>query len=153
MVSKCFATGQYRAGRLVICKVLKTRIWGVPPPAWAVGSYSSGPPAGRTPQILVFKTLQMTSRPALYTLCHIHTGFSQSAIPRLGKLAPGAGQRQVHATCRNENFAEPCTCTAQFLPQCRNENVFLIIISSLRNFSNHDEARCVNRVSFQTLPF
>ena len=33
---------------------------------WAVGSYSSGPPAGGTPQILVFKTLQMTRRPALY---------------------------------------------------------------------------------------
>ena len=31
--------------------------------AWAVvGSYSSGPPAGGTPQILVDKTLRMTSR-------------------------------------------------------------------------------------------
>ena len=37
-----------------------------PRSAWAVGSYSSGPPAGGTPHVLVFKTLQMTSRPALY---------------------------------------------------------------------------------------
>ena len=35
-----------------------------PRPALTVGSYSSGPPAGRTLQILVFKTLLMTSRPA-----------------------------------------------------------------------------------------
>ena len=34
------------AGRLFIHKVLKTRIWGAPRPALAVGSYSSGPPAG-----------------------------------------------------------------------------------------------------------
>ena len=33
-----------------------------PWPAWAVGSYSSGPAAGGTPQILVDKTLRMTSR-------------------------------------------------------------------------------------------
>ena len=31
-------------------------IWVVPWSACAVGSYSSGPPAGRTPQILIFKT-------------------------------------------------------------------------------------------------
>ena len=57
----------YRAGRLIVMffQVLKTRIWGFHRPAWAVGSYSSGPPAGGTPQILVFKTLRMTSRPAL----------------------------------------------------------------------------------------
>ena len=33
-----------------------------PGPAWAVGRYSSGPPAGGTPQILNDKTLRMTSR-------------------------------------------------------------------------------------------
>ena len=38
-----------------------------PRPAGVVGSYSSGPPAGPTPQILVDKTLRMTSSPALYT--------------------------------------------------------------------------------------
>ena len=44
----------YRAGRPIIRKVLG--IWVVPRFAWAVGSYSSGPPAGGTPQILIFKT-------------------------------------------------------------------------------------------------
>ena len=29
-------------------------------PAWAIGSYSSGPLAGGTPQIIIFKTLRMT---------------------------------------------------------------------------------------------
>ena len=33
-----------------------------PRPAWAVGSYSSGPPAGGTPQILVDKTSCITGR-------------------------------------------------------------------------------------------
>ena len=33
-----------------------------PRPAWAVDNYSSGPPAGGTPQILVDKTWRMTSR-------------------------------------------------------------------------------------------
>ena len=46
----------YTVGRPVIRKVLKIRIWGVPRPAWAVGSYNSGPAAGGTPQILIFKT-------------------------------------------------------------------------------------------------
>ena len=39
-----------------------------PRPAWAVGSYSSGPTAGGTPQILVDKTLRMTSRLRVYCL-------------------------------------------------------------------------------------
>ena len=47
---------KYSAGRPIIRKVLKIRIWVVPRSAWAVGSYSSGPPAGETPQILIFKT-------------------------------------------------------------------------------------------------
>ena len=62
---QCFPmrlSSYYTLRRLVIGKVLLTKIWGVPRPAWAVGSYSSGPPAGGTPQILVDKTLQMTSR-------------------------------------------------------------------------------------------
>ena len=46
----------YTLRRLFIRQVLSTRIWGVPPPAWAIGSYSSGPPAGGTPQIVIFKT-------------------------------------------------------------------------------------------------
>ena len=33
-----------------------------PRPVWAVGSYSSGPPAGGTPQNLVDKTSRMTGR-------------------------------------------------------------------------------------------
>ena len=37
-----------------------------PRPAWAVGSYSSGPLALGTPQILVDKTLRMTSRLRVY---------------------------------------------------------------------------------------
>ena len=37
-----------------------------PRPAWAVGSYSSSPPAGGTPQILVDKTLRMTSPLRVY---------------------------------------------------------------------------------------
>ena len=52
----------YTVSRPVIHKVLKTRIWGLPRPAWAAGSYSSGPPAGGTPQILVDKTSHMTGR-------------------------------------------------------------------------------------------
>ena len=57
----------YTVGRPVIRKVLKIRIWGVPPrPAWAVGSYRSGSPAWGTPQILVDKTLRMKSRLRLY---------------------------------------------------------------------------------------
>ena len=36
-------------------------------PAWAVGSYSSGPPAGGTPQILVDKTSRMTGRLRVYS--------------------------------------------------------------------------------------
>ena len=35
----------YTVGQLVIRKVLKIRIWGVSLPAWAIGSYSSGPQA------------------------------------------------------------------------------------------------------------
>ena len=38
--------GVYTLRRLVIRKVLSKKIWGVPRPAWAVGSYSSGPPDG-----------------------------------------------------------------------------------------------------------
>ena len=37
-----------------------------PRPAWAVVSYSSGPPAGGTPQILVDKTSPMTGRLRVY---------------------------------------------------------------------------------------
>ena len=43
--------------------------WGFeesPRPAWAVGSYSSGPPAGGTPQIIVDKTSPMTGRLRVY---------------------------------------------------------------------------------------
>ena len=73
-----------------------------PRPAWAVGSYSSGPPAGGTPQILVFKTLRMTSRPALYNE-HILLGKRgcvnlvitnpQRSAPRPGHLRPAAALR------------------------------------------------------------
>ena len=35
-------------------------------PAWAIGSYSSGPPARGIPQILTFKTLRQTGRIALH---------------------------------------------------------------------------------------
>ena len=35
-------------------------------PAWAVGSYISGPPAGGTPQILVDKTSAMIGRLRVY---------------------------------------------------------------------------------------
>ena len=38
----------YKAGRPIIRKVLKIRMWVVPRSAWAGGSYSSGPPAGGT---------------------------------------------------------------------------------------------------------
>ena len=51
-----FSLCVYTVRCFVIRKVLKIRIWGVPRPSWAVGSYSSGPPAGGTPQILIFKT-------------------------------------------------------------------------------------------------
>ena len=50
----------YTLRRPVMREDLSTRIWGFPPPAWAVGNYSSGPPAGATPQILVDKTSHMT---------------------------------------------------------------------------------------------
>ena len=43
-----------------------------PRPAWAVGSYCSGPPAGGTPQIIVDKTLRMTSRLRVYSLYPFH---------------------------------------------------------------------------------
>ena len=36
-----------------------------PRPAWALGSYSRDPPAGGTPQIIVFKTLRMTGCPTV----------------------------------------------------------------------------------------
>ena len=40
----------YTLRRPVMGEVLSTRIWGVPRPAWPVGSYSSGPPArGNSP--------------------------------------------------------------------------------------------------------
>ena len=40
----------YTLRRPVMGEVLSTRIWGVPRPAWAVDSYSSGPPArGNSP--------------------------------------------------------------------------------------------------------
>ena len=48
----------YNLGQPIGCEVLKVRIWEVPSPAWAVCSFSRGPPAGVTPQSLVFKTLQ-----------------------------------------------------------------------------------------------
>ena len=56
----------YRVERPIVRKVLKIRTWVVPPSAWAVGSCSSGPPAGGTPQILIFKTWRTIGRPALY---------------------------------------------------------------------------------------
>ena len=37
-----------------------------PRPAWAVGSYSSGPPARGTPQIIVDKTSRLTGRLRVY---------------------------------------------------------------------------------------
>ena len=42
--------------------------WKFPWPAWAVGSYSSGPPAGGTTQILVDKTSPMTGRLRVYKI-------------------------------------------------------------------------------------
>ena len=56
----------YSPGHPIIRKVWKIRIWVVPPSAWAVGSYSSGPPSGGTPQILIFKTYRTIGRPRLY---------------------------------------------------------------------------------------
>ena len=52
----------------VMREVLSTRIWEVPRRAWAVGSYSTGPPAGGTPQILFDKTSSMTGRLRVYSL-------------------------------------------------------------------------------------
>ena len=57
----------YTLRRPIMGEVLSTGIWGVSRPAWAVGSsYSSGPPAGGTPQILVDKTSPMTGRLRVY---------------------------------------------------------------------------------------
>ena len=42
-----------------MAEVLSTRIWGVPPACLGSGS---GPPAGGTPQILVYKTSAMSGR-------------------------------------------------------------------------------------------
>ena len=36
--------------------VIRKNLGSPPQPVWAVGSYSSGPPAGGTPQIPIFKT-------------------------------------------------------------------------------------------------
>ena len=44
---------------------------GIPSPAWEVGSYSSGPPAGVTPQIPVFKTLQQSGGEALWEVGNV----------------------------------------------------------------------------------
>ena len=41
-----------------------------PRPAWAMGSYSSGPPAGGTPQILVDKMSPMTGHLRVYIFSH-----------------------------------------------------------------------------------
>ena len=41
---------KYSAGRPIIRKVSKIRIWLVPPSPWAEGSYSSGPPDRGTPE-------------------------------------------------------------------------------------------------------
>ena len=38
-----------------------------PWPAWAVGSYSNGPPAGVTPQIVVDRTSPVTGRLRVYS--------------------------------------------------------------------------------------
>ena len=57
MVLGCMVRSvMYTVGRPVIRNVLKITIWGVPRPAWAVGSYSSAPPARGTSQTLIFKT-------------------------------------------------------------------------------------------------
>ena len=45
----------------------------LPGPAWAVGSYSRGPPAGGTPQILISKILGMTGRIVLYVVTLLTT--------------------------------------------------------------------------------
>ena len=42
-------------------------------PAWAEGSYSRGPPAGGTPQILISKILGMTGRIVLYVVTLLTT--------------------------------------------------------------------------------
>ena len=46
-----------------------------PRPAWAVGSHSSGPPAGGTPQILVDKTSRMTGHLRVYFKSHLEAGY------------------------------------------------------------------------------
>ena len=57
---------EYNLGRPIIRQDLKMRIWGVP---LAVGHYCSyllPKQTGGTTQILVFETLRMIDRPALY---------------------------------------------------------------------------------------
>ena len=46
----------YTVGRPVFARFWRKEFGEFPRPALAVGSYSSGPPAGGTPQILLFKT-------------------------------------------------------------------------------------------------
>ena len=59
-------TNDVQSGRLVTRKVLKTRIWGVPRLVGRYCSYLLPKQAGGTFQILIFKTLRMIGRPALY---------------------------------------------------------------------------------------
>ena len=54
---KC--TCVYRAGRPIICQVLKTKIWGVPPAGGPLLLLPTAKQAGGTTQILVLKTLLM----------------------------------------------------------------------------------------------
>ena len=58
------SSGSYSAGRPIIRKVLKTRIW-VVPPAWAVGSYSSRPTsrAGELPKSSSSKPSERSDAP------------------------------------------------------------------------------------------
>ena len=75
------------------------RIWEVL--AWAVGSYSSGPPAGGIPKILTFKTSRPIGRPTLYMSSPL-VAVADIECPNSSKLALLQGQQM--ATIASSDF-------------------------------------------------
>ena len=66
-------------------------------PAWAVGSYSSGPPAGGTPQIQVNKTQSARTWDALYTA---------GSLLQSTNLGDGSRLRVLRYFCQHAPVAE-----------------------------------------------
>ena len=102
-----------------------------PRPAWAVGSYSSGPPAGWTPQILDDKTSPMMGSLRVYCVCGV------AELPTYARRRKGDvhllrhGRQLTSVSCITRHFIQSasialsqglvkrfCWCSSCNFPYC-----------------------------------